>query len=182
MSNIPDDALVETWDSVYEISLKLAAMIESDARKSGQQFDAMIVIPRGSYYPANIISRELGFRPVDLLHACLHSYETGTTERQLDFKLGQMPTAEETRGKDLLIIEEICDTGHTLSFLVDYLKKAGAASVRSAVLHYKSSRNETGFVPDWHVVETDKWVVYPWESSEAHGNASQVRRKNSTAS
>ncbi|MEK9196084.1 MAG: hypothetical protein AAB914_01820 [Patescibacteria group bacterium] len=36
-------------------------------------------------------------------------------------------------------------------------KEQGAGQVRSGVLQYK---------PDWFVVQTDKWIVCPWESHE----------------
>lgn len=177
MTNIPADALHETWDSVYNMSLRLAAMIEAGCRQRDEQFDAMILIPRGSYYPANIVARELGFGPLNLLHACIHSYETGSTERNQEFELGQMPTPKEVQGKELLIIDEVCDTGHTLPFVVEYLKEAGAGTIRTGVLHHKPARNLTGFQPDWYVTETDKWIVYPWECSEERGSTSRVRRR-----
>ncbi len=171
------DTLRESWESVYEMSLQLAKRIEADCRARGEQFDALLVIPRGSYYPANIVSRELGFEAVDLLQACIGSYETGSTERATKFKLGQMPTEAMIRGKDILIIEEVCDTGHSLTFLADYLHEAGSGLVRTGVLHYKPGRNQTGFRPDWFIKETDQWIVYPWESSEERGQTSQVRRQ-----
>lgn len=179
MTDIPPDALRETWESVLELSLKLAARIEVDSRQRGEQFDVMVVVPRGSYYPANIVSRELGFGAVDLLHACISSYEPDSSERELSFKLGQMPSAEMVRGKNILIIEEVCDTGYTLDFLIKYLQKAGAGLIRIGVMHYKPGRNQTGFRPDWFMTETDQWIVYPWEISEAHGRDSQVRRNPS---
>ena len=48
MAQIPDDALHETWDSVYEKSLQLARLIEAHCQESGERFDAIVVIPRGS--------------------------------------------------------------------------------------------------------------------------------------
>lgn len=177
LTDIPPDALRETWESVLKLSLELAARIEADSRERNEQFDVMLVVPRGSYYPANIVSRELGFGATDILHACVSSYETDSSVRQPSFKLGQMPAAETLRGKDILIVEEVCDTGYTLSFLVDYLKKAGAGLVRTGVMHYKPARNQTGFQPDWFIIETDQWIVYPWEISEAHGRTSHVRRQ-----
>lgn len=161
MSTIPEDALRESWDSAFEKTVKLSKMIQD----SGQKFDKIVVIPRGSYYPVNIIGRELGFKSVDYLHASIGSYEDGETQAG-EFKLGQMPTDEEVRGKRLLIIDEVCDKGRTLDFLTRHLKEQGAKDVRTAVLHNKPNQSETGFVPDWYVEETDQWIVYPWELHE----------------
>ncbi len=174
---IPDDALRLTWDDVLDQSIRLSEMIETDCRKSGEQFDVMLIIPRGSYYPANIISRKLGFASTDMLHACIKSYELSVGESaRSDFTLGQMPTPDQVKDKDILIVEEVCDTGHTLKFLVDWLKFTGAKSVKTSALHYKPERSETGFVPDWYAEETNKWIVYPWEVYEKQGKTSKVRR------
>jgi hypothetical protein len=177
--DIPEDALRESWDSVYEKSVALAQTIEKHCRETGEAFDAMIVVPRGSYYPANIISRELGFGAPQLLHACIGTYAKGSTQRTGVFELGQMPTDDQVRGKDLLIIEEVCDKGHTLKFLCERLKEQGAKSVRTGVLHYKPGQSETGFKPDWYMGETDEWIVYPWEPNEEHGFSSVANRNSS---
>jgi hypoxanthine phosphoribosyltransferase len=168
MSDIPDDALRETWDSIYDKSVELATMIKTACRESEMYFDAMVVVPRGAYYPANIVSRELGFGATDLLHASIASYNDGSTEQQ-QFRTGQMPTADQVRGKDLLIIEEVCDTGYTLKYLTDYLQEQGAKLIMIGALHYKPEQNRTGIKPDWYVTATDKWIVYPWEAHEANG-------------
>lgn len=175
MTDIPTDAIKETWDSVYEKSIKLAAMIEEHCRHSTERFDVMIVVPRGAYYPANIISRELGFAATDLVHACILSYRTNSTDRN-EFKLGQMPTAEQVAKKNVLVIDEVCDTGHTLAFLSYYLQKAGASLVRTGVLHHKPEKNETDFLPDWVVETTNQWIVYPWETHEVAAQNSLVRK------
>ncbi len=178
MTNIPDDALIETWDSVYKQSVKLAAQIEAHCRETGEKFDAIIVIPRGSYYPVNIVARELGFEAVDLIHASIGSYVSTTTTRNDKFELGQMPTDAEVAGKNLLIIDEVCETGNTLVFLTDRLKQQGAALLRTGALHYKPSRSQTEFVPDWYVVKTDKWIHYPWESHDTKGKQSIAKRRS----
>lgn len=173
---IPDDALRETWDSVYDKSVQLAQLIEQHCHKTGEQFDLMLVVPRGAYYPANIVSRELGFDAVHILSASIGSYK-GT--EQGEFEFGQMPVPEQVRGKDLLIIEEVCDTGKTLDYVYKYLKDNGAGLIRTGVLHYKPGQSQSGFRPDWSVETTDKWIVYPWELHEPAGLDSVVRRKNS---
>jgi hypoxanthine phosphoribosyltransferase len=46
------------------------------------------------------------------------------------------------KGRHVLVVEDIVDTGITTGFLVDYLKKRGAASVRLCALLSKPSRRE----------------------------------------
>lgn len=175
MTEIPADALHETWESVYQKSVQLAKLIKRHCQQTGERFDAMVVVPRGSYYPVNIVSRELGFTATELLHACIESYKSGSTTRQAEFKIGQMPTRGQVAGKNLLIIEEVCDTGHTLKFLEERFKRQGATGLRVGVLHYKPGQSQTNFVPDWFVSKTDQWIVYPWELHEANGQHVSVK-------
>jgi len=64
------------------------------------------------------------------------------------------------RGQHVLVVEDIVDTGITTRFLLDYLKKRGAASVKLCALLSKPSRRQVdvtidylGFtVPDLFVV------------------------------
>lgn len=162
---VPADAVRETWESIERLTLDLAAKIKTRYPEPRQQFDGLVVVPRGSYYPVNIIARQFGYNSTELLHACLSSYAVPGERQQ--FTLGQMPQVELIKGKRLVIIEEVCDTGHTLRFLKDWLIEQGADSVHSAVLHYKPGLSQTDFEPDWYVVKTDKWIVYPWEIYES---------------
>lgn len=174
--DVPADALRETWESVYDKSVELAKQIETHCRTTGESFDIMLVVPRGAYYPANIVARELGFDSVHLVHASIGSYKQASSQRKSEFELGQMPTPEQVRGKNILIIEEVCDTGQTLKYLYDYLHQAGAGLIRTGVLHYKPGQSETGFKPDWAITTTEKWIVYPWELHEAAGQSSVARK------
>ena len=61
---------------------------------------------------------------------------------------------------DIIIVEDIIDSGRTLSYLVDYLKLGGAKSVKTCTLLDKPSRREVYFVPDYRGFEIeDKFVV-----------------------
>ena len=67
---------------------------------------------------------------------------------------------EPLEGKDVLVVEDIVDTGNTLSYLLDNLQKRGSSSVRLCTLLNKPERrikevdvDYTGFViPDAFVV------------------------------
>ena len=61
---------------------------------------------------------------------------------------------------DILIIEDVIDSGKTLSYLVQYLKGKGARSVKTCTLLDKPSRREVDFTPDYVGVEIpDEFVV-----------------------
>ena len=63
-------------------------------------------------------------------------------------------------GRDVLVLEDIYDTGNSLTFTVDYLYSKGAASVKICTLLDKPSRREVDFVPDYCGMQIpDKFVV-----------------------
>jgi hypoxanthine phosphoribosyltransferase len=61
---------------------------------------------------------------------------------------------------DLLIIEDIIDSGVTLSHLTKYLTLKGARSVRTCTLLDKPSRRKVNFTPDYCGIEIpDEFVI-----------------------
>ena len=61
---------------------------------------------------------------------------------------------------DIVVVEDIIDSGRTLSYLCEYLKQKGAKSVRTCTLLDKPSRREVDFTPDYCGIEVpDEFVV-----------------------
>ena len=60
---------------------------------------------------------------------------------------------------DILIVEDIIDSGKTLSYLVDYLNLKDAKSVKTVTLLDKPSRREVDFQPDYHGIEIPDFFV-----------------------
>ena len=63
-------------------------------------------------------------------------------------------------GLDVLIVDDIIDTGYTMEFVIEHVKKLGAKSVKTCVLLDKPSRRKVELVPDYCGFEIeDKFVV-----------------------
>ena len=63
-------------------------------------------------------------------------------------------------GRDVIVIEDIIDTGRTLSYLRDYLKDKNPASLKICTLLDKKERREFDIEPDYTAFEIpDKFVV-----------------------
>jgi hypoxanthine phosphoribosyltransferase len=62
------------------------------------------------------------------------------------------------KGRRVLIVDETCDTGHTIRLAQSEVKGFAPAEVRTAVSF------KTGpFEPDFHSFETDKFIILPWD-------------------
>lgn len=53
------------------------------------------------------------------------------------------------QNKRILLVDDILDTGHTMNALVESLKNAGAAEIRTCVLLNKEARREVNFHADY---------------------------------
>ena len=71
---------------------------------------------------------------------------TATSPGSLDLRLDALP---DLSGHDVLLVDDIFDTGRTLEALVLELGRRGAARVRSLVLLRKHGRAEVGVQPDF---------------------------------
>lgn len=74
------------------------------------------------------------------------------------------------RGRDVLILDDIFDTGRTLLELINELDQLGPATVRSAVLLRKKGRQVVDIEPDHVAFEIpDEFVVgYGLDYNDAH--------------
>lgn len=67
---------------------------------------------------------------------------------------------DSVQGKDVIIVEDIVDSGRTLAFLVDFLRSKGANSVKFVTLLDKPSRRVVDLKADYSGFEIpDKFVV-----------------------
>ena len=61
--------------------------------------------------------------------------------------------------ENLIIVEDIVDSGRTLKYLVSYLMNKGARSVRTVTLLDKPSRREVDFTPEYVGTQIDNHFV-----------------------
>ena len=74
--------------------------------------------------------------------------------------------------KDILIVEDIIDSGNTLNFVINYLMTKGANSVRVCTLCDKPSRRKVPLTPDYCGAEIpDEFIVgYGLDYAERYRN------------
>jgi hypoxanthine phosphoribosyltransferase len=85
------------------------------------------------------------------------SYRQGTTRESLVINSEMMI---EIQGRDVLLVDDIFDTGHTLVAVISQLKRLEVNSVRCAVLLRKQGRQEVDLEPDFVGFDVpDEFVV-----------------------
>ena len=66
----------------------------------------------------------------------------------------------------LLIVDDVHDTGNSISQIITDLKKAckkNTPEIKIARPYYKPNKNEAAYKPDYYLHETDQWLVFPHE-------------------
>ena len=77
------------------------------------------------------------------------------------------PTPVSARGRRVLIVDEITTSGDTLRLALAAVREVGPASVRTATSFVRPG----GYRPDYHALETDALIVFPWDRQVIDGDA-----------
>ncbi|MFM7077987.1 MAG: phosphoribosyltransferase [Planctomycetaceae bacterium] len=122
---------------------RLAAGVERDRRPGGL---VVVGVLTGSLLiVADLIRRLAG--PVRVNMVWASSYRgTATAPAALEVRLDLLP---DLAGQDVLVVDDIFDTGRTLEAILGELRRRGAARVRSLVLLRKQGRAEVDLTPDF---------------------------------
>ena len=140
----------------------IAARIEALCSEISEEFsgtDKLVVVGllRGSFVFIADLVRELDLPiEVDFLEASSYgdSMESSREVRILKDLRGAI------EGRDVLVVEDIVDTGHTLNHVVGLLKSRNPKRLKSIALLDKPSRREVDFRADWIGFEIpDEFVV-----------------------
>jgi len=121
----------------------------------GRDFTVVCVL-KGSCVFASDLIRRIPI-PLELAFLAASSYGDGTTSGQLEINF--FPTGNEIEGRNLLLVDDILDTGRTLYALKHELARRGAAEVRSCVFLDKPSRRAVPLQADFRAFEVENLFV-----------------------
>lgn len=145
-----------TWQDIQRLCEEVAEQV----RRSNFKPDIIVAIARGGFPPARIISDILDVRRVASMTV---EYYRAVGETKSKPKV-VFPLNADVKGKKVLIVDDVADTGHSLLAAKEHVEQAGASEVRVATLHYKPW---SVLRPDYYARETDAWIIYAWERWEA---------------
>ena len=145
------------WDDIYSYAYQTARNI----KKSGWKPDAIVGIARGGWVHARIQCDLLGIR--DLFSVKVdHWGVTATKDGKAKLSC---PLVGNIDGKRVLIVDDITDTGQSLTMAVNHVKEVGKPTdvKTAALLHIVGSK----FVPDYYGLEISwAWEIWPWNFYE----------------
>ena len=133
-----------SWDQLHRDAKALAWRL---AEKG--PWDGIIAVTRGGLVPAAIVARELEVRMIDTV--CISSY---------DYKNQGQPEVLKSvdgRGQNMLIVDDLVDTGRTAEVVREMLPEAHFATV------YAKPAGRP--LVDTFITEVsqDTWIYFPWD-------------------
>ena len=126
---------------------RVAAEIARDYEGKNPHF---LCVLTGAFVFASDLVRATGLNESSISFIRYKSYEGTSTTGTVKQIIG---LTDDIEGKDVIIIEDIVDTGLTACKMIDDLKKQNPASVRFATLLYKPESSQTGFIPDYRAFD-----------------------------
>ena len=123
---------------------------------AGKQIHMICVLKGGVFFMCELAKRISV--PVSLDFMCVSSYGDATTSSGVVRIAKDLD--ESIEGKDILIVEDIIDSGRTLYYLIDVLKKRNPKSIQLCTLLDKPERRERDVKVDYVGFEIpDEFVV-----------------------
>ncbi len=154
MGSQPKPTVLFPRDEIKATVRKLAAEIRRDYQ---DKYPLLIGILKGSFMFMADLVRFLDF-PLEIEFVRLASYGAGTVSSG-KVRITQGLRAS-VKGRDVLVVEDIVDTGLTVAFLMEYLRKRKPASLRLCALADKSSRRRVPVTIDYlGFTVPDKFLV-----------------------
>jgi len=141
-------------DNIRKRVAELAEKISSDYADDGDV--VLIGVLKGSFVFLADLSRRLTI-PRTIEFIAVSSYGAGSESGAVRLVMDVRGNIE---GRHVLIVEDIVDTGHTLSYLIGILESHGPASIRTCTLLHKAELAEVDVDIDYIGFGIgDEWVV-----------------------
>ncbi len=137
---------------IYDMSKQLAFKVT----ESGYEPDLLLAIARSGFVPGRLLSDFMGNSNLYALKV-EHWLDT-TAEHQEDATI-PVRSPLPVKGKRVLIVDDIVDTGRSAIQTLKYVNELGAKEVKTAVMLYLTVSE---YEPDYYTVKESEWIWFIW--------------------
>ncbi len=136
--------------------LDLAQQIKKDEYKP----EIIVGVSRGGWPPARVMSDLL--QNPNLANLRVEFYkDIGVRNKKPRIT---QPVTMEVVGKQVLVVDDVSDTGHSLRVAANHLRRKPVKELRVCTIYMKP---QSIYRPDYYSRTTRKWIIFPWERLEA---------------
>jgi xanthine phosphoribosyltransferase len=148
----PAKAYPVSWDQFHRDARALAWRLNAKG-----PFEAIVCITRGGLVPAAIVARELEVRVIETICIASYDYKKQGDLRVLKAIAPQVSSIGDGKGKGVLVIDDLTDTGKTAKMVRDILPNAHFAAIYA--------KPQGAPLIDTFVTEVsqDTWIYFPWD-------------------
>jgi hypothetical protein len=160
MGDLPEEfkCVVTNWEYIYS----LCRDVSDDVKASAFEPDIVVALARGGWFAGRCICDFLG---LDDLTSLKMEHYVGAAERTGEPTVRYPMPEGSVEGKDVLIIDDIADTGGSIRRAHEYVHEREPGTVRTATLQLLGTSE---FEPDFVGERLSEWawIVYPWNFIE----------------
>ena len=148
----PEKSFPVSWDQLHRDARALAWRLHVAG-----PFEAIVCITRGGLVPAAVVARELDVRVIETISIVTYrdfkSQGSAEVVKTIEAKLLA------TRGKGILVVDDLVDTGTTAKVVRELLPEAHFATVYAKPLGRPLVDT---FITE---VSQDTWIHFPWDTA-----------------
>ncbi|USZ69146.1 phosphoribosyltransferase [Halorussus salilacus] len=160
MSELPDEfkCTITNWEYIYGLCRGVSDQVKRDSFEP----DVVVALARGGWFAGRCICDFLG---LDDLTSLKMEHYVGTAQKSGEPEVRYPMPEGSVEDKDVLIIDDIADTGGSIQRAYEYVTDRDAGEVRTATLQLLQTSE---FDPDYVGERLDEWawIVYPWNFIE----------------
>lgn len=144
-----------TWHEIQELAKATAGKVAAYGKP-----DVIVGIARGGVVPARLLCDYLYVKDLATLkvdHWGITASKDGKARLSQGLSL-------DLRGKSVLLVDDVTDTGDSISIAKKHVESLSPREVKTATL-YKLTNSK--FTPDFFALEREwTWIIFPWNRTE----------------
>ena len=166
---IDTSRVLVTHEQIEEMLERLSAQLNKDY--AGRHLVVVGILTGAFIFTSDLIRRLTMPVTVDFMQVSSYVGEVSSGVLKIKKDLSY-----DIEGKDVLIVEDIVDTGRTLALLMEQLQKRNPASLKVCTAFDKPARRVNSFVPDYNgLTVPDEFIVgYGLDYAERYRNLPYV--------
>lgn len=161
--------IAPSWEEMHQVSLDLGVKI----LRKNLKFDVLVTLIRGGWTWARTLV-DILFIP-ELASFRLRFYDPKYPGIKLEKPILEQPLHYDLSGKNVLLFDDVDDSGESLIFAINYLKKFQPKIIKTATLFHKPHSKIT---PDFYGSITSSWIIFPHDRREAISGLAKKWKNN----
>lgn len=147
---------IEKLFSEEELDRKIEELANTLYKKYGDEKVVFVCTLKGAvFFTCDLLKKYKGNAVLEFLRVSSYDGENSTGAIELNLSISK----ENIENKNVIVLEDIVDTGRTLKFLKEYIGDMNPKSLEFCTLLDKKSRRVVEFEPDYCGFEIDNLFV-----------------------